>query len=228
MKVLQIGIPCWLNEKILAFYFYFTTCCMINIPQNIGSYFQCVNAVCFYRKGSSVKGQVTFFKQGKNLFGVGCYHVLCANELALKIYSLDFKNAEKSPLVLMQKANDGNKRRIGKIIYGKLNDREDIALIEVTEEAHLQLKAIPFLSAIDKDLLMVRTNGTIATSNIIERNTLCEINLNGHLKLTFKGLIKTDKISRKGDSGTLVWDNTGRLVGIIEADNEVNSYILLI
>lgn len=200
---------------------------MINIPQNIGNYFQCANAVCFYRKGSSVKGQVTFFKQGKKMFGVGCYHVLCANELALKIYSLDFKNAEKSPLVLMQKANDGNECEIGKIIYGILNDSEDIAIVEVTEKTYLQLKAMPLLNnTADKDLLMVRKNGTIATSNIIERNTLCEINLNGHLKLTFKGLIKTDKISNKGDSGTLVWDKTGRLLGIIEADNEVYSYVL--
>ncbi|MCO5280825.1 MAG: hypothetical protein M9931_07215 [Chitinophagales bacterium] len=199
---------------------------VINIPQNVGSYFQCENAVCFYRKGSAVKGKVTFFKYGNKLLGIGCYHVLCADEMARKIYSIDFKNAENSPLVLMRQTNDGSEHETGKIIYGKLNDREDITLIEVTEKAHLQLKAMPFLSATDSDLFIVKANGTIRTANIIEHNALCEINLNGQLKLTFKELIKTDKISNKGDSGILVWNKAGNLKGIIEADNEIFSYVL--
>lgn len=200
----------------------------MNIPRNISSYFQCENAVCFYRKGSAVKGKVTFFKYGNKLLGIGCYHVLCADEMARKIYSIDFKNAENSPLVLMRKENDDSEHETGKIIYGRLNDKADIAIIEVTEKVHLQLKAIPTISATDADLFIVKTNGTLVTANIIEGNALCEINLNGQLKLTFKGLIKTDKISNKGDSGALVWDKTGNLAGIIEGDNEVYSYILVL
>lgn len=198
---------------------------MINIPQNIGSYFQCENVVCFYRKGSAVKGQVTFFKHGNRVLGIGCYHVLCADEMARKIYSIDFKNAENSPLVLMRKENDDSEHETGKIIYGRLNDKADIAIIEVTEKVHLQLKAIPTISATDADLFIVKTNGTLVTANIIEGNALCEINLNGQLKFAFKGLIKTDKVSAKGDSGILVWDKAANLVGIIEGDNEVYSYI---
>lgn len=200
---------------------------MINIPQNISSYIQCVNAVCFYRKGSAVKGQVTFFKHGNKLLGIGCYHVLCANELARKIYSIDFDNAESSPLVLIQQATDGKECEIGKVIYGRLNNREDIAIVEVTHADQIQMKLMPkFLNINDRDLFIIKSNETVLTIAVIDGNAQCEIIMNGQLKITLKGLIKTHKCSVKGDSGTLVWDKTGNLKGLIEADNKMHSYII--
>lgn len=200
---------------------------MMNIPRNISSYFQCRKSVCFYRKGSNVKGQVTFFRAGNKLLGIGSYHVLCANELIKKIYSIDFRNAENSPLVLIRQASDGNEHEIGKIIYGKLNDREDFAIVEITDEAQFELNPLATLNNNEKpDFFTVKTNGTIQEIIVVEEHVSCEINVNNAVKILFKNLIKANKISDKGDSGALVWNKAGNLVGIIEGDNAIYSFIV--
>ena len=199
----------------------------MNIPENISSYFQCINSVYFLRKGSIVKGQITFFRKGNKLFGIGCYHVLCANETVHKIYSIDFKNAENSPLVLMQQTNYGSGYEIGKVIYGKLNDREDFAIVEITDEARLALKPLATLNNNEKpDFFTVKEKGAMQKVVIIEQHVNCEINVNGTVKILFKNLMKTNNTSGKGDSGNLVWDKAGNLTGIIEGDNEMYSFII--
>ncbi len=182
----------------------------------------------YFRKSSSVKGQVSFFKHSGKIYGIGCYHVLCANELKHKIYSVDFKSAEDSPITLVQRTQNGMENAIGKVLYGKLNYKSDFALAEVEmhEDALGPLAGGKFHARSLDEIFFVNAQGKRQQSVLLEKNTGCTVRMNGQVNIGFTGLLKAKKCSHKGDSGALVWDAEGNMLGLVGADNANYTYIV--
>jgi len=101
--------------------------------------------VFYFRESSAVKGQVSFFKHSGKIYCIGCYHVLCAQEVKHKIYSVDDKSAADSHITVMQKIQSGTELAIGKVVSGKLNYANDFALseVEMPDVAFAPLDSIP-------------------------------------------------------------------------------------
>lgn len=162
------------------------------------------------------------------MYGIGCYHVLCAQEVKHKIYSIDFKNAADSHITMMQKTENGTEQAIGKVLRGKLNYANDFALAEEDVPANIlaPLAAGNFSAATANKIFFVNAQGQLQHSSIIEQNANCTVRINGLVNIGFTGLLKAKKCSRKGDSGALAWDGAGNVLGLVGADNASYTYVV--
>ncbi len=196
-------------------------------PLHISDFLRSANNSAFYcRKSSSVKGQVSFFKHAGKIYCIGCYHVLCAQEVKHKIYSVDDKSAADSHITVMQKTQNGTEQAIGKVLCGKLNYANDFALAEVEIP---DAEYVPFDCGNAKThdvIFFMNAQRQLQQSVLLEKNATCTVRINGLVNIGFTGLLKARKFSRKGDSGALVWDAAGNVLGLVGADNASYTYIV--
>lgn len=197
-----------------------------NILQTaVKKYLICAEPSVFFRKRSTVTGQLSFFKHAGKLYGLGCYHVLCANELKHRIYKLSYSSADDSPIEIWHKTQTGIAQPMGKVLYGELNNLHDIAIAEINAPPeHLVPVMISYHQ--EHDLFFINKHGQFKYADIISANTSCIARLNEQLSITFNHLIKANKFSQKADSGALTWDASGTVVGLIACDNSLYTYIV--
>ncbi|MBX2953021.1 MAG: trypsin-like peptidase domain-containing protein [Leadbetterella sp.] len=171
-------------------------------------------------------------------FALTCSHVLTANE------KIDRKGWIEDPSDTVQVSNHA----LGKWRYGQLNREFDIALVTINPEqvkkykdplaVNLQPRVRHLTEAdISRQIILSRygTRDTRLSSGKLSALLESEIQIRyGSYLHGIAGLIQitnsdggTPKaISSNGDSGSLVYDDDGLLVGIIVAGNESYSYAI--
>ncbi len=166
---------------------------------------------------------------------LSCYHVFCNPEL--KAGQKSFTAGENAPQVtttINSVAID-----IGKVIEGEFSTVLDAALCEIDEGinagsilkgyASTPKNGIKIMTTEDvENQTPVFTYGAVtkAASGIVTaRETERTISIYG-TNYFFSGIIPVTKISVPGDSGAMVADETGKVVGIIFASNTTTSFII--
>ncbi|WP_156152367.1 hypothetical protein [Flammeovirga sp. OC4] len=194
-----------------------------------------------WRQGTTAKGTLGIKVYRDNADGsktdflLSCYHVFCSSELS----NGTKKYTSTSNSSIVAKIN-GNTTEIAKVVEGELNTKLDAALSEINSNVsvdnHLKgflgipkygIRLITNQEVIDETTVFTygaRTKKAIS-GTVISRVASPNIKLNGK-KVRFKNVIPVTKISVKGDSGAMVVDDKGKIIGIIFASDSKTSYVV--
>lgn len=183
-------------------------------------------------------------KKGDKFYLLGCYHVLCAPELYVNKQTSFHKSLQNNHDLLSPGEDDGtNNRHIASVSEGTLNSYVDAAIAELIDDGALLNKlhkegtvsGTRILTSDDRKKktqikMYGRTSGR-RFGNVIDNYVPSVFVDEGYPAGTlsdnkFKNLIKTTKISRKGDSGSVVVDINNQVIGLIVAGNKSYSYVI--
>jgi hypothetical protein len=194
-----------------------------------------------WRQGTAAKGTLGIKVYRENVNGsktdflLSCYHVFCSTELSngTKV----FASSNNDSIVAEVNGKEGE---IAKVVEGEINAKLDAALSEiksgVSVDNHLKgflgmpkygIRLITNQEVIDETTVFTygaRTKKAIS-GTVISRAANPKIEVNGE-KMQFENVIPVTKISVKGDSGAMVVDDQGKIVGIIFASDSKTSYIV--
>ena len=194
-----------------------------------------------YREGSSDSGTIGLkvYKEdnmgNKTDYLLSCYHVLCSTELYSDNPVTKFDSNVSNKSIISEKTGT----KIGEVVDGLFNDTIDAALclIENGVDVNAALKENPYspssgireiTSSEVESQISVYTYGKISgdlPGKIIAKSVSRYFSFEGRL-YPFVDVIKTSKISEKGDSGAMVTDRKGRVIGIVFASNSQFSYVI--
>ncbi|MEQ6121588.1 trypsin-like peptidase domain-containing protein [Reichenbachiella sp. MALMAid0571] len=167
----------------------------------------------------------------KKYFLLSCYHVLCSIEFKQGIYDFD-KSKETNFDIISPSKKDGGSQVLAKVSEGRYTDFLDAAIAELINPSDLEENISGVTSApIGKIsvtteheemyiIMSGRTSGK-QYGEIIEYSTF--VTIDGH---TTYDVIMTSKMSKGGDSGAIVVDTLGRLVGMVKAGDNEHTYLI--
>lgn len=194
-----------------------------------------------WRKGTTAKGTLGIKVYRDNADGsktdllLSCYHVFCSNELkkGTKKYTQSANDSIVADI-------DGKTTEIAKVVEGEMNPRLDAALSEINNnisvDNHLKgfigmpkygIRLITNQEVLDETAVFTygaKSNKALG-GTVISRVANPDIKVNGK-NVRFENVIPVTKISVKGDSGAMVVDNKGKIIGIIFASDKTTSYII--
>jgi hypothetical protein len=124
-------------------------------------------------------------------------------------------------------------------VEGVFNEFLDAALCSI-DSSTTSLPGLKGFSQTPKDSIHILSNKDVEAQTrvityggktkarggvVIARRTSRKINILGHDE-NFEGIIPVTKISDPGDSGAMVADEAGRVIGIVFASNATTSFII--
>jgi len=165
---------------------------------------------------------------------LSCFHVFCNSELLAGI--TEFNPSTNAPII----ANIGTVQTvIGQVVSGSFNPKMDAALCIINDKttANSALKGFP---ATPKNAIRILTNHDVeaqtkvftygavtkSASGVILAREIDRSIVMFRKNYTFRNIIPVTKISVPGDSGALVADEKGKVIGIIFASNDTTSFII--
>jgi hypothetical protein len=179
----------------------------------------------------------------KRVFLLSCYHVLCPAEINSGSFTVNNAQSDASFGVISPSKEDAGGALLAHVREGCLGDDLDVALAELTDNKLLsnrifstgvvpRSKIVLGLSHVRRDYQVSLVGRTSGRQNGFLESHFTTVFINyptaqdpGKM-VEFRGVIKTCKISKPGDSGTAVFDKNQNIIGILFASNDSFSYIL--
>lgn len=187
-------------------------------------------------------GLMGFRKEGnikKNYF-MSCYHVFCSTQLKEGIKEITTPPNTNNEIFAEKNSSDF---QFGTLVEGVFDPSEglDVAVVEIFSEIKSDFHPILF-STFPKEGILIPNDSDVtnkmkvygfgANSNRMEGTLVASrvnvpVLVNG-TEYFFKDVIPISKISQPGDSGSLVFNHKGKVLGLLFAGNSTHSYIISI
>jgi hypothetical protein len=194
-----------------------------------------------WRKGTHKKGTLGIKVYRKNDDGsktdylLSCYHVFCSKELKNGIRKYNSSSVDNS----ISATINNSIQEIGQVVEGEINAKLDAALSKINHGISVSQNLKGFIGMpkygirlitndeVEKEI-KVFTYGAVSkkvSGTVISRITSRYIEFYGKRHF-FYNIIPVTKISVPGDSGAMVVDEKGKIIGIVFASNNRVTYLI--
>lgn len=166
-----------------------------------------------------------------------CYHVICYPEMKKHVRTFRIEDNGEKRVISPGRSNGGNENHlIGTVLRGELSSYMDAAIAEIDDVldfggriCRTDLQPTETLT-VDSDYVNYRVYMSGQKSKF-RSTTITSSYCNPDIKypggsIRMEGLISTKKMARSGDSGSPVFDDDGRVIGIVIAISGASTYIL--
>lgn len=198
-----------------------------NIPERLPSDGPVYGVSICHRKldmGGSLGGFFSL-KNKKGIFGISNWHVLKGKGgfLGDDIFSPRLAGLQAEEIEIAQS------RKLGRLVWGKVNQQIDAAVFQVTQEDRLgESVTHPFhinglgQAEIDAEVWKIGFSSPHKKGQVRSRNTSIRLRVPGIGSFVFHNQIQTTKISEGGDSGSFLMNDNNQVVGLLFASHGSN------